>query len=44
MAMTFGEPSVPGWDPLIEPQATQTKVMQMLMMIEDNSDDDNDRQ
>ena len=33
MAMTFGEPSVPGWDPLIEPQATQTKVMQMLMMI-----------
>lgn len=33
MAMTYGEPSVAGWDPLIAPQATQTKVMQMCILI-----------
>ena len=33
MAMTFGEPTVAAWEPLIQPQAKQTKVMQICMMI-----------
>lgn len=31
MAMTYGEPSIPSWDPLIQPQAKQTKIMQIIM-------------
>ena len=33
MAMTFGEPSVAAWVPLITPQEKQTKVMNICLMI-----------
>jgi len=31
--MSMGKPSVAAWEPLIEPQETQTKIMQILLTI-----------